>query len=111
MVSILTGKNASHHRHKHLHRDEPVLQIPHALTQLQIRKGQDQRDRRMSENPRIHIIRRPPQPNKSPLRHDPQLVPKRRREPRGSGLTLPFLPLEGLCLDPCNFVEGFFEFW
>ena len=102
-------KDASHHRYKHSHRDEPVLQIPHTLAQLQIRKGQDQRDRRMGKNPRIHIIRRPPQPNKGPFRHDLQLVTKRRRESRGGGLTLSLLSLEALCLDPCDFIEGFFE--
>ena len=65
----------------------------------------------MDEDPRVHIIRRPPQPNKRPLRHDPQLVPKWRRELfRGRGLTLPFPLLEGLSLDLRDFVQGVFEF-
>ena len=65
----------------------------------------------MDEDPRIHIVRRPPQPHEGPLRNDPQLVRKRSGESRRRGLVLPILLSDSLALDVFYFVEGLLEFW
>ena len=79
------------------------------MAQLQIRKGQNQRNHRVDEDPRIHVIRRPPQPNKGSLRHHSQLVRERGRESR-RGPALVVLPFDGLGLDSFDLIEGLLEF-
>ena len=64
----------------------------------------------MDENPRIHIIRRPPQPHEGSLRHDPQLIPERGRKSQRRGLGLPLLPFDGISFNSFDFAEGLLEF-
>ena len=64
----------------------------------------------MDENPRIHVVRRSPQPNERPLRHDPQLIRKRGGKFRGGGLSLPLFLFDCLGLDSLDFVESLLEF-
>ena len=64
----------------------------------------------MDENPRIYVIRRPPQPDKRPVRHHPQLIPEGGREFRSSTLAVPLPILGGLRLDPRDLIKSFLEF-